>query len=218
MEELKEILVFIGFVLWEFIIGVMASMAYIFIVIVVTMTVFFLAFGILESPYPFLLYLVLLAVVNRKIRKIFFFKRRLQLNLMYLYYLEGDRDFSRPAKLPGLTENVHMSSRQPGLKFIPVTVIAAAAALRIKTGQTVEPPTDMGPYYRLLLLQALVFVVIAIPFGLISFLFSVHMSVGGALAYLIYLLGFFFAYFLNTALAEPIISLLAQKRMYLANG
>jgi hypothetical protein len=67
---------------------------------------------------------------------------------------------------------------------------------------------------KIYLLNLLIFFIILIMFILISFLLTIGIHL--ELKYLIFFIGFLFAYFLHAALFDPIVSLMIQKQTYLS--
>jgi hypothetical protein len=232
MSALNRILVFISYALRPFFINFLANLVYFFLVTAVTIAAFFLFFHTLRKPIFFWLYLGVLIVVNYKGRSLLFFKQQLRMNVMFLYFLDMDvgmdagRDFLR-VKLPGagdlagIVKKAKGELKKAGVRVILNKLLLAVSGVRIKNekgsaGREIDVNVRLSFIYKYVLLQFVVFFILMIPFGVISFFFTMGMgvTVAGPVKYLIYLLGFFFVYFLNAVIVEPVVCLLVQRKVY----
>jgi hypothetical protein len=232
MSDLNRILVFISYALRLFFINFLATLVYFFLVTAITITAFFLFFHTLRKPIFFWLYLVVLIVVNYKSRNFIFFKLQLRMNVMFLYFLDIEvgmntgKNFLQ-VKLPGagdladIVKKVKGELKKAGVNIILHKLLLAASAVHLKNdkgnvSRKMDVNVRLSFVYKYILLQFFVFFILMIPFGAISFFFTMGMGVTVAdpVKYLIYLLGFFFVYFLNAAIVEPIVCLLVQRKAY----
>ncbi len=226
MKDLKIVLLFFSFSMGSFLVYLLSNLLYFFAVIAVTIMVFVLGY-ISRIQWLFPVYFVVSVVLVFWGLRTFFFKRRLGLNMdftRFLVHLEdssGVAESTAPAKIElpqdvgNMLKKLKDNLKQGGIKRIPVKLSIALLAARI-CGQ--EPPSGAeqlrlwkGHSVRLSLLEALAFVVLFIPFGLISFLFTLGMD--STITQLIYGMGFFFAWFLHASIVMPIAGLILQRKM-----
>ncbi|MGE5340592.1 MAG: hypothetical protein ACM3SY_03840 [Candidatus Omnitrophota bacterium] len=217
IQDLKEIFIFIGFALRGFFKNFTVNLFFIFLEILITTPVFFLSFRIWKNPWIFFVYLVVLMGFNYRIRPRVLYRNQLELNLMALHFVDRDPDFLRVrlpdgARLQTVAQQV--ASELKPLAFRPRTLAMARIALKLK-GKEDRPEAvrrQAAVAVHLLFLEALVFVLLYIPFGLISFGYTV--GIGGGIRFFIFLLGSFFVYFLDTAIIHPIVSVMVTTRLY----
>lgn len=226
MKDLKIVLLFFSFSMGSFLVYLLANLLYFFAVIAVTIMVFVLGYiSHVRWLFP-VCFAALVVLVFWGLRTVFF-KRRLGLNLDFARFLVrlgdsgGVAENMAPAKteLPQnvgkIVKEIKVNLKQGGIKCIPVKLSIALAAARI-CGQ--EPPSGVeqlrrwrGDSARLSLLEGLAFVVLFIPFGLVSLLFTLGMD--NTITQLIYGMGFFFAWFLHASIVMPIAGLILQRKM-----
>lgn len=224
MEDIKEILMFIGYSFQRFFIHVLYHFAYLFLVTAVTIAVFFLSYSTFENHYFFMVYLFILLVLNYKAGNFLYYKSQLRLNLGYIDFLQLAEDKKQdylqmniqlPANPGGKIKTVKENLKKGGAGFIPGKLLLAIAAIQIKNEGTItetKVPGSREYTVKILFFQFCAFFILLIPFGLISFFFTMGQAAG--VKYLVYLLGFFFVYFLNAAILEPIACLMIQKKIY----
>jgi hypothetical protein len=152
------------------------------------------------------------------------------MNVMFLYFLDMDvgagKDFLQ-VKLPGagdlanIVKKARGELRKAGVKVILNKLLLAVSGVRLKNekgsvSREIDVNVRLSFIYKYVLLQFFIFFILMIPFGAISFFFTMGMGVtlAGPVRYLIYLLGFLFVYFLNAVIVEPIVCLLVQRRVY----
>ncbi len=207
IDDIKEILIFTGYSFRVFIINMVIHFFYIFLVTAVTVVMFFLDVKTIHNHIIFILYLLVLAGINYKVRSMLIMKNHLHLNLMFLHYLDGNknRDFLQ-VKVPGNTSGIKRIKMFPNLS-------AARAAVQLKGVENPNPArNDIYIAITFLFLQAGIFLVLFIPFGVISFLYTIGMPV--VIRFFTFLLGFFFVYFLDVSILSPIVSMMMTKRIY----
>jgi hypothetical protein len=218
MEDIKEILVFISFSFGRFFINMASHLGLLFLTLALTLPVYFIGYKSFGTHSFFAGYLVFIGVLHYMIRKFLFFRHQLILNVWYVRFL-GNRgvvpDTTVPLDLRETLSKVRSSLKKTGHHFLPAKLLVAITA-PIATGKSQWTPTVLKQGKKIMLtylcIQWVAVIVMWVPFGLISFLFTMGLS--AHLQFLIYLLGFFFAYFLNTAILDPFIALLVQKRIY----
>jgi hypothetical protein len=215
MKPLTHALVFISYSLRLFLINFLSSLVYLILVTAITTAAFMFAFHTFRKPYLFWLYLAVLAVVNYKIREFLFFRYQTPMNLRFLYFLEGKTDFLHVElpKNPGRTaRKLKKEIRNTGLTSISRKVLLAVIVLHMNDSNESMQKVSLPPgIYKYLFFQLIAFLILLVPFGLIAFLFTLGLGVKGTVTYLVYLLGFFFVYFLNAVVVEPISGLMIQE-------
>jgi len=229
MEDIKNILVFIGFSFQRFFIHLIANFAYLLLVITITIVVFLLSYNAFKNHYFFIFYLFALLALNYIVRHLLFFKNQLRLNLGFIHFLDLDNDKKQdylrvkivlPANASQRIKTAKEHLKKGGVRFISKKLLLAVAAMQIKNGG-VEGDGFISKkrlkrsrklVIKVLFFQLFAFFVLLVPFALISFFFTMGQAV--SVKYIIYLLGFFFVYFLNAAIAEPIAGLMIQEKVY----
>jgi hypothetical protein len=103
-----------------------------------------------------------------------------------------------------------------GAGFIPGKLLLALSALQAEGGDVFYEKVKLRKLKAMNLkytfMDAMTFLVVLIPFMLISFFFTRGYAV--SIQLLIYLLGFLFVYFLKSAVFDPIIYLIIQFHTY----
>jgi hypothetical protein len=224
MDDMKDILAFIGFAAGRFFTNLVSYFGYLFLVVALTVPVFLIGYGNFHSHYVFLGFLVLLVLVNVKLRRVLIFKNQLALNMMFVRFLEDRENITVEglyAELPKDTAQALKAGRErlkkEGMGFIPAKLLVAVAALQTAGGETFAgAKLSLRKVRRLvlgyLLAQSGIFLLALLPFLLVAFLFSGYMA--GPSRILIYVLGVYFVYFLNAGILDPYMALLIQKRLY----
>jgi len=217
IQDVQEILIFIGFGIKVFLMNLLSHFFYIFITIGVTIGLFFLCIQVFHGFTAFWIFLALLAWINYFIRSQLIYKNQLRMNLMFLRYHDKEADFLKTGvevNYKEIYEDVKKQMQDANILYLPRALAVALVAYRIDTikrGGTAL--NDFKPYIRLtqyyLMLQGGLFMVMYIPFGLISFLYTFGLHSGIRL--FVFLLGFFFVYFLNAAIVSPVICLLVVR-------
>ncbi len=217
MDNIKEVLVFISFSFSRFFLNFVSHLSYLVLALFLTLVVYFTGFKSFGNHYLFVGYMVLLVVLNYFIRKFLFFRHQLILNLFYVRFL-GNRgvlpNTEVPCDLRVTLKQVSQSLKEMGYRFRSHKLLAALTA-EVTAGNTMRSPLELKKGKKLILayffLQCLVVLLVWLPFALISFLFTMGLS--SHLKFLIYLLSFFFVYFLNATIIDPMVALLVQKRI-----
>jgi hypothetical protein len=228
MKDLKIVLLYFSFSMGSFLAYLLVNLLFFFAVIAVTIMMFVLGY-ISHLSWLFPVYLAASVVlVFWGLRK-FFFKRRLGLNMDFTRFLvhmahlgdDGAAESTIPAKmefpqdLGNIVKEVKDSLIGHGIKCIPNKLLIALTAARIcdqqPTSETAQLDLWKGFSSRLSLLEIVGFVVLFIPFGLISFIFTLGMD--STITQLIYGMGFFFAWFLHASIVMPIVGLILQRKM-----
>ena len=225
MNELRDVLIFLSVSFRRFFLNFLLYSGYFFVVVVLTAFVFFFSFRTFGNYTLFIIVLAVLVVMHFIVRKRLFLKRQLRLNLMFVEFLgKKDRQDFSPVEagkfLLKKVKEVKSGLKEEGAGFIPDKLLLALTALR--TGGE-DRSFTIGELKKLkaatlkyIFMDALIFLIVLIPFALISFFFTKGFVV--SIQLLIYLLGFLFVYFLNSAVFDPILYLIIQAYAYDAAG
>ena len=179
-----------------------------------------------------MVYLVGIILLSFLIRRTVFLKWDLGLNIHFIRFLtrlegsedqiEGSGSDSTKVSLPQnpreKLKKIRENLKKSGINRLPFKLLIALAAPHIngqeplpKESSLLESIHQLKRHaLRLTLMEALAFLLLLIPFGLISFLFTI--SVERAVKVLIYVVGFVFALFLHSAVVLPITGLILQKQ------
>ena len=215
---------FIGFAMGRFFSNLVSYFGLLFVVVAASVAVFLIGYRNFHNHYLFLGFLLLLLIVNLKLRRLLFFKNQVPMNIMFLRFLSDREKVTAqnlgqelPADISALLIQGREYNKTHGKRPLPGKLLAALAALsHTREGRALPEQWALHQAWRLclgyLLLQWGIFLLILLPFVLITFLFSSYMT--GPSQILIYVLGVYFVYFLNAGIIDPILSLLMQKRLY----
>lgn len=226
MKDLKIVLLYFSFSMGSFLVYLLTNLLYFFAVIAVTVMVFVLGY-ISHIRWLFPVYLaVAVFLVFWGLRTVFF-KRRLALNMDFARFLTrlGDSGgvaesmtaakIELPGDLGNMVKEIKGNLKQGGMKFIPVKLLIALLAARISGHEPASGGEQLrlwkGYCVRLSLVEVLAFVVLFIPFALISIVFTLGMD--STITQLIFGMGFFFAWFLHASIVMPIVGLVLQRKM-----
>lgn len=221
MKDLRDALIFISLSLRSYFTDFLVYAAYFFPVIFLTVFMYFISLRASGRYYIFIIYLLILAVIHFLVKRAFFLKRQFKRNAMFVDFLENQdkKDFTpaETSSLPaGKLKAVKADLKKTGVGFIPHKLLLAAAALQ---GKKKTAPFAAGQLEKLIhkslkymFYEAIVFLVVLIPFMLISFLFSRGFT--ASIKLLTYTLGFLFVYFLDAAIFAPIFYLIIQAEAY----
>lgn len=221
MNGLKEVLIFIGFSFRKFLANFLFALVYFFSVIFLTVFVFLFSVRTFDNYYLFIAYLVLLIIVHVQMKRTFFLKRQLYLNVGFVDFLqEENKVVSEASAAPGLSlktlKDIKTELKKEGSGLISKELLAAIAALRVKheglsfAGEKLNKLKKTTLKY--ICINIIFFIIVLVPFALISFLFTRGFVPGVQL--LVYLVGFLFVCFLNAAVFEPVIYLIIQAETY----
>jgi L-cystine uptake protein TcyP (sodium:dicarboxylate symporter family) len=231
MTDLKIVLLFFSYSIGPFLLYLMFNLFYFLLIIAITIAAFFFSYTS-NNHQVFVVYLVGIILLSLLIRRTIFLKWDLGLNIHFIRFLarlegsesqiEGAGSDSSRVHLPqnpGETlKKIKENLKKSNIHRLSFRLLTALAALHIN-GQEL-PKESSHPdsilrlkryALRLTLMEVLAFLLLLIPFGLISFLFTI--GVESAVKVLIYVLGFFFAWFLQSAIVLPISGLILQKRI-----
>jgi hypothetical protein len=232
MNDLKDILIFLSLSLKFFLGLVFFNLLYLFLCVMAIFGFFLASPSLLNRPEFLLILLAGIFVFHIILKNKFLFKYQWMLNVRFADFLTGklspsqetSTEYDSLSKLP--VENI--KERIPGIKSAfrsrelalilkPVILLTAITRQVIKSSR--EPEADISDSIRkqmrrYFLWNLLAFLVLLIPFISISILLT--FGIQWPLKYLVFFLGFTFAYFLHNALFRPIILLLIQRRLYVS--
>lgn len=223
MDDLKEILMFIGFAMGKFFTNLVLYAGLLLVAVILTTAVFLIGIRNFHSNYMFAAFLAVLAIAVLFLRRLLVLKNQTVMNMMFIRFLSDREDVTAQTlieELPDIRQplrQAHEFAKENNIRPVPAKLQAALAAIfalskekEMSNGQRFAQVRRLTLGY--LLLQLGIFLLILLPFILITFLFSGYMT--GPSSLLIYVLGVYFVYFLNAAIIDPILSLILQKRLY----
>jgi len=231
MTDIKTVLLFFSYSMGPFLLHLMLNLFYFLLIIAITIVAFFFSYTSNNHPV-FVIYFVGIILLNLLIRRTIFLKWHLGLNIHFIRFLtrleasegqiEGIGSDSTKVNLPQnpreKLKRIKENLKKRGINRLHFKLLTALAAPYINEQELPKESSLPDSIHRLkrhalrlTLMEALAFLLLLIPFGLISFLFTI--SVGSAVKVLIYVLGFFFAWFLHSAIVLPISALILQKQI-----
>lgn len=229
MEDLKDILIFIGLKPRIFLINLLWYFLLFFLVIGLTIVMFFLNYRFIRNSLFFGLFVLLLFFTNFILKKSFYLKNQMVLNEHYLNYLKNkispDKVLESGYVHKGdLLNKVKKSNALMGqtLKksragYLTRKIFLALSTLNLTNRQLTVFPPEFIKKIRLLIRKQVVIEMsligsLLLPFALISVLLSWGLWPG--LKLLIFLMAAIFVYFLYSSLFEPIVFLYIQKKIF----
>ena len=231
MTDLKTVLLFFSYSMGPFLLHLMFNLFYFLLIIAITIAVFFISYTSNNHPV-FVVYLAGIIFLSLLIRRTIFLKWDLGLKIHFIRFLarlESSESQTEKAgsdstrvnlpRNPGETlKKIKVNLKKRGIHRLPFKLLTALAAPHINGQELSKKSSHPGSILRLkryalrlTLMEVLAFLLLLIPFGLISFLFTI--GVESAVKSLIYVLGFFFAWFLHSAILLPISGLILQRRI-----
>jgi MFS family permease len=196
-----------------------------FFALILTILIFFINYHAFGNHYLFILYLFCLIVLYYRLKRNLFLKNRLALHLLLIDELENRPKSNRPDNRGFPLSRLKMMKvglKKQGMKCLSYPLFLSFSALIIHRDQydvLIDGKLDLEPFrqarsnldlYRWLELG--VFLLTLIPFAFLAFWLSIRM--GLPIRLFTYLLAFFFAYFLQAAIFDPLIGLLIQKKIW----
>ncbi|HLP59612.1 MAG TPA: hypothetical protein VK186_12310 [Candidatus Deferrimicrobium sp.] len=225
MKDLKMVLLFFSFSMASFLVYLSLNLFYFFAIIAATILVFVMGYTS-HIQWLFTVYIAAAVPLIFWGLRVLFLRRRLALNVDFTRFLvrldegsimTGTKSVKEelPQDLKKLLKEIKGKIKKGGVKYISVKLAIALTAAHI-VGQ--EPSLEEKQLrrwkrhsVRISLLEALALLILFIPFGLISLLFTQGM--GGMITLLIYVMGFFFAWFLHSGIVTPIAGLIMQEKI-----
>lgn len=203
-----------------FLVHLLLDLVYFLMLNTVTIVFFFILH--LSGNYRlFPLFLAGVILISFFIRGRLLLKWNLGLNIHFVDFLSNaDNMASSGLKFPGKVRSVlreiRTNLKEEGFGLVSGRLAVVLAALRL-SGKTSLPGVNeirglISEDRKLLWIDGLFFSFLLIPFGLISFVFTIGME--SAVQELIYVVGFFFAWFLHSGIVRPITFLILQARAW----
>lgn len=229
MTDLKAVLLFFSVSMGPFLVHLLFNLFYFMLLNAAAVVAFFLVYPS-DNYQLFPICLVALVLFSLLVRRVLFLKWHLGLNIHFVRFLSrmkesgddvdmaGAPKVSLPRKPGKLLKKVRKALKAGGIERVSVKLSTVLAASHLEGFEPlpIESPRLQSirrlrvHVLRLTFVEALAFLFLLIPFGLMSFLFTMGME--NTVRELIYSLGFFFAWFLHCAIVLPITGLILQKR------
>jgi hypothetical protein len=219
MNDVKDIFIFLSFSYKRFLMSFFYYSIYFFAVIILTLLIFFINYRYSNNNMFFIVFLFVLIIGDYFLERYLFLKNKYDLNMAFFNYLNKKKDFSdivvnkdwrielKKTKQELKDQNIKIYSRKI---LCAISVIKRENnALSFK-----EIKNSMGLIWKYFFYELFIFIVILLPFAIISFIFSFGFVIKGPVNFLIFTLGFIFVYFLEASLIKPIFYLIIQKKLY----
>lgn len=230
MTDLNTVLLFFSYSMRPFLLLLMFNLFYFLVVIAATIVVFFVTYTS-NNHRLFVVYLAVIIPLVYFIRSAIFLKWHLRLNIHFIHFLAslkrndadikafGSKKVNLPQNLGKTLKKIKKNLKKSGINYISIDLLTTFTALNIAGKKPFATESSLQESihplkrctFRFIFIKGFVFLVLFIPFCLISFFFT--MGMGPAIKELIYILGFFFAWFLHSAIVLPISGLILQKRV-----
>lgn len=227
---IKDVLVFLGLTNRRFLLQLLFNFLTLLFIILVLFAIFIINFRFVVGPIPILLFLTAAMLFYFLMRSKFIFKQKWMLFLGFSRYLANNQDtlpdgraekrFSTLLALKDIRirlREVKLELNKSGQKWVSEDIALALAVglsgslIQQMEKSHVSPHTLTRDSIRYFVVKFLIFISCLIPFAIISFLFTIGIQPG--LTYLVYALGFLFAYFLYVAIFDPIVSLFIHRKI-----
>ncbi|MCP5107001.1 MAG: hypothetical protein GY950_26690 [bacterium] len=227
MKNMQAALLFLSYSMGPFALQLVINLFYFLVIIAVTVPVFFWGYTS-GNDWVFLVFLGMVIPLGLLLRRYILFKRHLGLNVHFIRFFthleknDGSLEGFAPGKValphdPRETRrSVRENLRKSGIWHISMKLSLAFTAADIAQFQPMPEGEAIKRLkresMRLTFLEVVCFLVLFIPFVLISFLFT--LSVSGPVKLLIFVLGFFFTWFLQAGIVLPISGLMLQRDFF----
>ena len=214
-KDLRPVLLFLSVSMGPFLVHLLFNLIYFLLLNTVTVIFFFIIYS--SGNYRlFPLFLVIVFIISFFIRGRLLMKWHLGLNIQFVDFLGGEDPVGKGIKFPhkvrSALKEIKTNLKEEGFGLISGRLKTVLTALRLSGKSSlpdVEGIRDLVSYdRRLLWVDTLFFIFLLFPFGLISFVFTIGME--NAVQELIFVVGFFFAWFLQSAIVRPITCLVLQ--------
>ena len=229
MMDIKVVLLFFSVSMGPFLLHLVFNLFYFLLLNAAAVAAFFILYPS-DNAWMFPIFLVVTALFSLLVRRSLFLKWHLGINIHFIHFLSrvkeggseletaGSPKVNLPRKPGKLLKEIKKELKKGGMARVSTklsTVIAAAhlaglEPLPIGTARFESIRRLSGHVLRLTFIEAMAFSILLVPFGLISFVFSIGMD--GTVTELICAVGFFFAWFLHCAVVLPVTSLILQKK------
>jgi len=222
MNDIKDIFIFLSFSYKRFLIGFFYYSIYFFAVIISTLLIFFINYRYLNNNMLFIVFLFVLIIGDYFLERYLFLKNKYDLNMAFFNYLNKNKKKDFSDTVVNKDWRIELKKTKQGLKDQNIKIYSrkmlyAISVIKSKNNDVLffdEIKKSMGLVWKYFFYEFFVFIVILIPFAIISFLFSSGFVIKGSVNFLIFTLGFIFVYFLETSLIKPIFYLIIQKKLY----
>jgi len=230
MDDLKNILIFIGLNSKVFLKNLLWFFLFFFIVIGLTIVMFFLNYRFIKSNLFIGFFILLLIFLNYYLKRTFYLKNQMIFNILFFEYLKNpsknalsgesgkqyqDDYFSDNKKK--FFARVSQILKESGSRFMTRKMFLALATLHLVNNKSLTLNRVLLNKIRFIMrkqvmIEISIIGLLALPFALISVLLSWGLWSG--LKLLIFLLAFIFVYYIYTSIFEPTVFLIVQKKVY----
>lgn len=230
MDDLKDILVFIGLNTGIFIKNLLWFLLVMFIVIGLTMVIFYMNFRFIKNNLFIGFFILILLILNYYLKKILYLKNQAVLNSRFCKYLKNSTDLNTSdvsgneyvsdsffVDLKKIFSQRSQHLKESGFHLITRKVLLALSILSLANNKSLRLTQDVSDRLQTLIrkqvfIEVSLIGMILLPFALISLLLSIGLWSG--LKCLIFVLAYIFVYYIYSSIFEPILFLFIQKKVY----
>jgi hypothetical protein len=230
MKDIKDILVYLGLSFKVFLIQLSFHFLSLLLLVVLIFSVFLFYYKLLTRTVVFILLFCLILMVHHLLKNKLLLKQHWVLMTGFASFLKNPARFVSipekekesiqalsPVEIRSGLKGTRAVFREKGARIYSKKLLWSVASLRQSVCHDFVPDHDMGKRmkrvaWKYFIIKILFFLMLLIPFILISILFTMGLRV--ELKFLIVLLGFGFVYFLNAAISEPLFYLLVQQKIF----
>jgi len=229
MMDIKVVLLFFSVSMGPFLLHLIFNLFYFLLLNAAAVAAFFIVYPS-DNAWMFPLFLVVMALFSLLVRRALFLKWHLGLNIHFIRFLSRDKEggseletagpqkVNLPRKPGKLLKRIRKELKKGGMSRVSTklaTVLAAAhlaglEPLPIETARVESIRRLSVHVLKLTFIEAMAFSILLVPFGLISIIFTIGLD--STVTELIYAVGFFFAWFLHSAIVLPVTSLILQEK------
>jgi hypothetical protein len=214
-KDLRSVLLFLSVSMGPFLVPLLLNLIYFLVLNAVTVVLFFMLLSS-GNYHLFPLFLVVVVIISFFIRGRLLLNWNLGLNIRFVDFLSGEdtagKGMKYPRKVRSTLKEIKTNLKEEGFGLISGRLKTVLAAVRLSGMGSIPDAEGIRALVsydrRLLWIDGLFFTFLLLPFGLISFVFTIGME--SAVQELIFVVGFFFAWFLQSAIVRPITCLILQ--------
>lgn len=229
MNELKEIFLFIGLALKNFLSNFLFYGFYVLIILIIMMGFFLINYRFIYEIYPVALFFLVIITSNQLLKRKIFLKQQFGLNLMFVNFLDSYDRFSSEvtdtrflkAKVEDNWKLILKKTRESlgRKKFRPISkkiVMAIATIEQVFPNVNLLDKEKINSIFKrtekYFFIGLIVHGFLIIPFGVIAFFFTSGLAL--AVKFLVLLVGYLFVCFLSFTIVEPVMNLLILKKVF----
>lgn len=221
MENLKNVMIFTGSDLKEFLTNFFINLAYFLLILIITVLIFFVTLKDNPGNYVYFFYLFILFITDLFVRRKFLVNFQLKQNFNFLKFMyeqnSGSPEIPSSSEWKRITGDIKIILKNSGFLCLPLnTLISLNVLTAFKKDKSILQKEFIKKInsisIKLLITGYLLYILILTPFFLISFFFTMGMNI--QIKILIYVIALIFASFIKVSVLNPILSLLLQEKAF----